>query len=79
MKLVYSKNELIKKAKKEIALITKKIKDKKKELRKAKKAFSKAKKYSERNGKVFEYLNDTLKLKIQEILSLKIIDSKLAG
>ena len=37
LKLVYSKNELIKKAKKEIALITKKIKAKKKSSEKLKK------------------------------------------
>ena len=37
MKLVFSKNELIKKAKKEIALIKKKIKDKKKNSEKLKK------------------------------------------
>ena len=37
LKLVYSKNELIKKAKKEIALITKKIKGKKKSSEKLKK------------------------------------------
>ena len=52
-------------------MITKKIKGKKKELRKAKKAFSKAKKYSERNGKVFEYLNDTLKLKTTRNIELE--------
>ena len=43
--LDYSEKELIKKSKKEIALIRKKIKAKKKELRKAKKTYIKAKKY----------------------------------
>ena len=45
LKIVYNKNELIQKAKKEIAFIRKKIKEKKRELRKAKKDYNKAKKY----------------------------------
>ena len=51
LKLVYSKNELIKKAKIEIAIIRKKRK--KIELRKAKK-------YSEKKGKIFESVENTL-------------------
>ena len=54
LKLIYSKKELIKKAKKEIALIRKKIKSKKKELRKTKKAYSNAKNNQKEKEK---YLN----------------------
>ena len=53
LKLVYSKNELIKKAKKEIAIIRKKIK-KKNELRKAKKNIIKQKNIQKKKEK---YLN----------------------
>ena len=71
MKLVFSKNELIKKAKKEKALIKKNIKDKKKELRKAKKAYNKSKNYSKRKGKVFESLKDTEKSKTRKNIELE--------
>ena len=53
LKMVYNKNDLIKKPKKEIAFIRKKIMDKKKEFRKAKKEFNKANRYSKKTGKVF--------------------------
>ena len=71
LKLIFSKNELIKKAKKEIAIIRKKIKAKKKELRKAKKAHNKAKKYSEKKGKIFESFKDTLKSKNERNIELE--------
>ena len=54
--MVYNKNDLIKKAKKEIAFIRKKIRDKKRELRKAKKEFNKANRYSKKTGKIFDAL-----------------------
>ena len=41
-KMIYNKNELLQKAKKEIALIRKKIKEKKREIRKAQKGYKKA-------------------------------------
>ena len=59
LKLVYSKIELTKKAKKEIAYIRKKIKAKKKELKKVKKAYNKAKRYSEKKGIKTEKAKDT--------------------
>ena len=63
LKLVYSKPELIKKAKKEISFLKKKIKAKKKELRKVKKEYNKAKKFSEKKGIITEKMNDALKSK----------------
>ena len=54
LKLAYIKNELIKKAKKEIALINKKIKDKKKNSEKPKKHIIRQKIIQEEKGK---YLN----------------------
>ncbi len=48
LKLIYSKPELIKKAKKEISLIRKKIKAKKKELKKVKKEYTIARKFSQK-------------------------------
>ena len=50
LRIVYNKNDLIKKAKKEIAFIRKKIREKKKELRKAKKEFNKANRYSKKRS-----------------------------
>ena len=58
LKIVYNKNELIQKAKKEIAFIRKKIKEKKRELRKAKKEYNKAKKYSMKIGREIEAVTD---------------------
>ena len=58
LKIVYDKNELIQKAKKEIAFIRKKIKEKKRELRKAKKEYNKAKKYSMKIGREIEAVTD---------------------
>ena len=54
LKIVYNKNDLIQKAKKEIAFIRKKIKAKKRELRKAKKEYNKTKKYSMKIGRKIE-------------------------
>ena len=51
LKIVFHEEELIRKAKKEIAFIRKKIKAKRKELRKAKKEFNRAKKYCKKKGK----------------------------
>ena len=50
LKIIYNKNELFQKAKKEIELIRKKIKEKKREIRKAQKEYNKAKKYSMKIG-----------------------------
>ena len=58
LKMIYNKNELIQKAKKEIALIRKKIKEKKREIRKNKKEYNKAKKYSVRIGKNIQAVKD---------------------
>ena len=58
LKIVYNKNELIQKAKKEIALIRKKIKEKKRELRKSKREYNKAKKYSLKIGRNIEAVTD---------------------
>ena len=58
LKIVYNKNVLIQKAKKEIAFIRKKIKEKKRELRKAKKDYNKAKKYSMKIGREIEAVTD---------------------
>ena len=58
MKIIYNKNELFQKAKKEIALIRKKIKEKKREIRKAKKEYNKAKKYSMKIGKKTEVVTE---------------------
>ena len=57
LKMVFNKEELTKKARKEIAFIRKKIKAKKKELRKAKKEYNKVKNYCKKKGKVCESLN----------------------
>ena len=56
--MIYNKNELLQKAKKEIALIRKKIKEKKREIRKNKKEYNKAKKYSVRIGKNIQAVTD---------------------
>ena len=53
LKIVFHEEELIRKAKKEIAFIRKKIKAKRKELRKAKKEYNKAKKYCKKKGKTY--------------------------
>ena len=58
LKMIYNKNELIQKAKKEIALIRKKINEKKREIRKNKKEYNKAKKYSVRIGKNIQAVTD---------------------
>lgn len=58
LKIVYNKNDLIQKAKKEIAFIRKKIKAKKRELRKAKKEYNKTKKYSMKIGRKIEAVTD---------------------
>ena len=58
LKIIYNKNELFQKAKKEIALIRKKIKEKKREIRKAQKEYNKAKKYSMKIGKKTEAVTD---------------------
>ena len=58
LKMIYNKNELIQKAKKEIALIRKKIKEKKREIRKNKKEYNKAKKYFVRIGKNIQAVTD---------------------
>ena len=71
LKLVYSQKELIKKAKKEIALIRKKIKAKKKELSKTNKVYIKAKRYSKRKGKVIESLTNSLKTKTMRNIELE--------
>ena len=63
LKLIYSKPELIEKAKKEISLIRKKIKAKKKELKKVKKEYTKARKFSQKKGFETEKAKDTLKSK----------------
>ena len=63
LKIVFSKKELIKKAKKEISFIRKKIKEKKKELRRAKKVYNRAKNYSKKSGKIFNSLVDKYKNK----------------
>ena len=56
--MIYNKNELLQKAKKEIALIRKKIKEKKREIRKAQKGYKKAKKYSMKIGKNIQAVTD---------------------
>ena len=56
--MIYNKNELIQKAKKEIAFIRKKIKAKKRELRIAKKEYNKAKKYSMKIRRKIEAVTD---------------------
>ena len=71
MKLVYSKIELTKKAKKEIAYIRKKKKEKKKELRKAEKAYNKVKRYSEKKGKIFQSVKDSLKSRNKRNIELE--------
>ena len=71
LKIVFSKNELIKKAKKEIAFIRKKIKDKKKELRTAKKLYNKTKNYSKRAGKIFKSLIDKYKNKSSKNIQIE--------
>ena len=58
LKMIYNKNELIQKAKKEIALIRKKIKEKKREIRKNLKEYNKAKKYSIRIVKNIQAVTD---------------------
>ena len=58
LKMIYNKNELIQKAKKEIAFIRKKIKAKKRELRIAKKEYNKAKKYSMKIRRKIEAVTD---------------------
>ena len=58
LKLVYNKNELLKKARKEIALIRKKIKEKKREIRKTQKEYNKVKKYSIKIGRNIEAVTD---------------------
>ena len=63
LKLIYSKPELIKKAKKEISLIIKKIKAKKKELKKVKKEYTKARNFSKKKGFETEKAKDSLKSK----------------
>ena len=70
--MVYNKNDLIKKAKKEIAFIRKKIRDKKRELRKAKKEFNKANRYSKKTGKIFNSLTKKKKIDLKKILKSKI-------
>ena len=70
--MVYNKNDLIQKAKKEIALIRKKIKNKKKELRKAKKEFNKANRYSKKTGKIFDSLTKKNEHKVKKISKSKI-------
>ena len=62
---------MIKKAKKEIALIRKKIKTKKKELRKTNKVYIKAKRYSKRKGKVIESLTISRKAKTKRNIELE--------
>ena len=71
LKLVYNKKELIKKAKKEIALLRKKIKAKKRELRKAKKEYNKAKRYSKKKGQEFQLLKDKSESKATRNIELE--------
>ena len=63
LKLIYSKPELIKKAKKEISLIRKKIKAKKKELKKVKKEYTKVRNFSKKKGFETEKAKDSSKSK----------------
>ena len=65
------KNGLIQKAKKEIALIRKKIKNKKKELRKAKKEFNKANRYSKKTGKIFDSLTKKNEHKVKKNIEVE--------
>ena len=58
LKIIYNKNELLQKAKKEIALIRKKIKEKKREIRRTQKEYNKAKKYSAKIGKNIQAITD---------------------
>ena len=68
IKLVYNKNDLLKKAKKEIALIRKKIKEKRREIRQTQKEYKKAKKYSQRRGRNIEAVtNKESKKRIKNI------------
>ena len=68
LKLVYNKNDLLKKAKKEIALIRKKIKEKRREIRQTQKEYKKAKKYSQRRGRNIEAVtNKESKKRIKNI------------
>ena len=60
LKLIYNKIELIKKAKKEIALIRKKWKGKKRRTQKSKKTYNKVKRYSDKKGIITEKVDDTL-------------------
>ena len=74
LKLIYSKPELIKKAKKEISLLRKKIKAKKKELKKVKKEYTKARKFSHKKGFEIEKEKDALKYK--EIRNIELENYK---
>ena len=71
LKLIYSKPELIKKAKKEISLIRKKIKAKKKELKRVKKEYTKARKFSQKKGFETEKAKDTSKYKETKNIELE--------
>ena len=69
--MVFNKEELTKKARKEIAFIGKKVKAKKKELRKAKKEYNKVKKYCKKKGKACESLNSKYNLKVNKNIELE--------
>ena len=71
LKIIFSKNELIKLAKKEIAFIRKKIKEKKKELRKAKTVYNRTKNYSKRTGKALNSLVDKYKNKTTKNIQIE--------
>ena len=58
LKIIYNKKELIQKAKKEVAFIREKIKEKKQEIRKANKEYNSAKRYSKKIGKDIEAVTD---------------------